>query len=85
MKEYWKLKDEALDHNPWRTRFGRGHGTAARQTTESMKHLNCIDFIESWEQYNLFLFCKLLYRKQCIQKGAVPLSINHNERYRIST
>jgi hypothetical protein len=34
MREYWKLKDEALDHTLWRTRFGRGHGPAARQTTE---------------------------------------------------
>jgi hypothetical protein len=44
-REYWKLKDEALDHNPRRTSFGRGHGPLARQTTELMKYLNCIDFI----------------------------------------
>jgi hypothetical protein len=23
---YSKLKEEALDHNQWRTRFGRGYG-----------------------------------------------------------
>jgi hypothetical protein len=34
MREHWKLKDKALDHTPWRTRFGRGHGPAVRQTTE---------------------------------------------------
>jgi hypothetical protein len=33
-KEYCKLKEEALDRNLWRTRFGRGYGSVARQTTE---------------------------------------------------
>jgi hypothetical protein len=30
---YWKLKEEALDHTRWRTRFGRGC-VLGRQTTE---------------------------------------------------
>jgi len=30
---YWKLKDEALDHSPWRTRFVRGYGRDVRLTT----------------------------------------------------
>ena len=30
----WKLKAEALDGTLWRTRFGRGYGPVARQTTE---------------------------------------------------
>jgi hypothetical protein len=30
---YWKLKEEALDRSLWRTRFGRGYGHIARQTT----------------------------------------------------
>jgi hypothetical protein len=30
---YWKLKEEALDRNLWRTRFGRGYGPVVRQTT----------------------------------------------------
>jgi len=29
-KEYWKLKQEALNH----THFGRGYGTVIRQATE---------------------------------------------------
>jgi hypothetical protein len=29
---YWKLKEEALDCTPWRTRFGRGYGPVVRQT-----------------------------------------------------
>jgi hypothetical protein len=29
---YWKLKEEALDHTRWRTRFGRGYGPVVRQT-----------------------------------------------------
>jgi hypothetical protein len=24
-RRYWKLKEEALDRTPWRTRFGRGY------------------------------------------------------------
>jgi hypothetical protein len=31
---YWKLKEEALDHTLWRTRFGRGFGPVVRHTTE---------------------------------------------------
>jgi hypothetical protein len=33
-KRYWKLKEEALDHALWRTRFGRGYGPVVRQNTE---------------------------------------------------
>jgi hypothetical protein len=33
-KRYWKLKEEALDRTMWRTRFGRGYGPVARQTTK---------------------------------------------------
>jgi hypothetical protein len=32
-KGYWKLKEEALLHTLWRTRFGSGYGVV-RQTTE---------------------------------------------------
>ena len=31
---YSYLKEEALDRNMWRARFGRGFGPAVRQTTE---------------------------------------------------
>jgi hypothetical protein len=31
---YWKLKEEALDHIVWRTRFGRGIGFVVRRTRE---------------------------------------------------
>jgi hypothetical protein len=27
---YWKLKQEELDHTPWRTRAGRGYGPVLR-------------------------------------------------------
>jgi len=26
-RRYWKLKEEALDHTPWRICFGRGYGS----------------------------------------------------------
>jgi hypothetical protein len=31
---YSHLKEEALDHTMWRTRFGRGFGPVVRQTTK---------------------------------------------------
>jgi hypothetical protein len=33
-KGYSHLKEEALDRSMWRARFGRGFGTAVRQTTK---------------------------------------------------
>lgn len=33
-RAYWKLEKEALDRTLWETRFGRGYGSAPRQTTE---------------------------------------------------
>ena len=33
-REYFHLKDEALDHTMWRARFGRDFGPVVRQTTE---------------------------------------------------
>jgi hypothetical protein len=32
-RRYSKLKEEAQDRTLWRTRFGRGYGPVARQTT----------------------------------------------------
>jgi hypothetical protein len=31
---YWRLKEEALARNVWRTGFGRRHGPVVRQTKE---------------------------------------------------
>ena len=33
-REYWKLKEEAVDRTLWRTRFGREYGHVIRQTAE---------------------------------------------------
>jgi hypothetical protein len=33
-KGYWNLKEEALHHTVWGTRFGKGYGPLVRQTTE---------------------------------------------------
>jgi len=30
-RSYWKLKEEALDRNMWRTGYGRGYGPAVKQ------------------------------------------------------
>jgi hypothetical protein len=30
----WNMKEKALYRNLWRTRYGRGHGDVANQTTE---------------------------------------------------
>ena len=32
-RDYWKLTEEALDHNLWSSRFGKVYGPAVRQTT----------------------------------------------------
>jgi len=32
-RRHWKLKEEALDHILWRTRFGSGYGPIVRQIT----------------------------------------------------
>jgi hypothetical protein len=32
-RTYWELKTEALDHTPWRIRFGRGYGPVVRHST----------------------------------------------------
>jgi hypothetical protein len=34
MGGFWKLKDEALDRNIWRTCFGGGYGPVLRQSAE---------------------------------------------------
>ena len=31
---YWKLKEEAVDHTVWKSRFGKGCGPVVRLTTE---------------------------------------------------
>jgi hypothetical protein len=33
-KEFWKMKEEALDLSLWRIRFGRGYGHLVRQTAK---------------------------------------------------
>jgi hypothetical protein len=32
-RRYWKLTEKAQDRTLWRTQFGRGYGSVARQTT----------------------------------------------------
>jgi hypothetical protein len=39
-RDYWKLKEEALDSTLWRTRFGRGCGPVVRQTAEEAVDLS---------------------------------------------
>jgi len=36
---YRELKEEALDHSLWRTRFGRGYSPVVEQTSELMDKL----------------------------------------------
>jgi len=43
---YWKLKEEALDRNVWRNRFGRGYGsclkTDCRMMTEVQAEISSV-------------------------------------------
>lgn len=33
---YWKLKEETLDYNLWRTHFGRAYGHVCHKTDDRM-------------------------------------------------
>ena len=35
-KRYWNMKEQALDHTPWTTRFRRGYGPVVRQAKQWM-------------------------------------------------
>ena len=48
---HWKLKEEALDRNLWRTRFGRGCGPVVR-------HCGMNEWMHEWT--NVPVFCLLL-------------------------
>jgi hypothetical protein len=39
-RRYLYLKEEAIDCNGWRTRFGKGYGPVARKTTQGRVHTN---------------------------------------------
>jgi replicative superfamily II helicase len=41
-KGYCKLKEKALDHTMWQSRFGRDCGPVVRQTTERMNECMCV-------------------------------------------
>jgi hypothetical protein len=56
---YWKLKEQALAHTLWRTRFGRGNGSLLTQTTKWIqdvrtKHNYCNQLVMS-EKYQSVL------------------------------
>jgi hypothetical protein len=38
-REYWKLKEEALDRTLWRTRFGKGYGPVIIYTAELINRI----------------------------------------------
>ena len=40
---YWKLEEEVLDRAQWRTRCGRGCGSAVRRTAERMNGMSYVD------------------------------------------
>ena len=60
---YWKLKEEGLDHIPWRTRFGRGYGPVIRQATSIFRRLHQIKYMHLKVQTTLVSkkpFCTFL-------------------------
>jgi len=60
MRRYWKLKEEALESNVWRTRFGGGSGPVVRQTTERMN--DCLT-LRNFKTYQRVLESKRIKRK----------------------
>jgi hypothetical protein len=61
---YYKLKEEELDSKIWRTRFGRGYATVARQTTE----WTCTEQTSIEQTYAAFEF-ELFISRQLIVCG----------------
>ena len=49
-REYYKLKDEALDRSLWRNGFGRGYGPVVRQTAE---WITLYSKVMRWISYDL--------------------------------
>jgi hypothetical protein len=47
MSGFSHIKEEALDHTTWRTRFGRGFGPVVRQTTKRMIEISKIKILQS--------------------------------------
>ena len=45
---YWKLKEEALDRTPWRTRCRRGYEPVVRQTAECMRRR---EYSKEWSDW----------------------------------
>jgi hypothetical protein len=45
------LKEEALDHTLWRTRFGRGYGPVVRQTAEWMSSVSVTRLCSQWHNF----------------------------------
>jgi hypothetical protein len=52
-RTYWKLKEEALDRDLWKTRFGRGYGHVVRRYQIMM-------IFRSSENYALSMYTNLL-------------------------
>jgi len=48
MRKCWKLKEEALDHKFWRTRFGSGYGPVIRWTVWWWLLCACADWVVCW-------------------------------------
>jgi hypothetical protein len=44
-REYWKLKEEALDRTLWRNRFGRSYGLVLTQTKTMNDGCSKVDFV----------------------------------------
>ena len=45
---YWKLKEEALDRDQWRTRFGRVYGPVVSRNTDYMNVRKSSQQAQSW-------------------------------------
>ena len=67
MREYWKLKEKALDRTLWRTRFGRGYGPVIRQIAERMIN---IDFYVL-NQLLFYAKVKAFHTSNCILSSLV--------------
>ena len=53
-REYYHLKEEALDRTMWRAGFGRGFGPVVRQTNNEIKHFPVSNYSLTSDYYLYF-------------------------------
>jgi len=63
-EDYMEVKEKALDHSLWRTRFGRGCGPVIRETTAWMiEYSSNIECHLNWFIFSCYVHSYTVYRQ----------------------